>query len=97
MTSEKKDRTKPLKKLKQGQENDSRKGIIEDLFYDLNRSRSQVYRMNFVRGIFFGFGTVVGGTIFVALLITALGFLTDIPGGVGDFIQFVVDTVESSS
>ncbi len=97
MTSEKLDQPQKLKKSKLGQENESRRGVIEDLFYDFHRSRAQVYRMNFVRGIFFGFGTVIGGTIIVAILIALLGLLTDIPGGVGDFIQFVVDTVQNSS
>lgn len=54
-------------------EADARKQIIEDLFYDFNRSEAQVYRLNFFRGVFFGFGTVLGGTIIIALIIAILG------------------------
>ena len=35
----------------------SRKNVIEELFYDFNASRVQIYKMNFFRGIFFGLGS----------------------------------------
>jgi len=54
-------------------EQDARRALIEDLFYDFNRNRSQVYKMNFIRGIFFGFGTILGGTVLVAFMIWSLG------------------------
>lgn len=83
-------------KIARDNENGARRAILEDLFHDFNRSRTQVYKMNFVRGIFFGLGSVLGGTIIIALVLWLLSWLTDIPGGIGDFIQFVVNTVESS-
>lgn len=76
------------------QEKDARRGMLEDLFWDLHRSRRQIYWMNFIRGIFFGVGTVIGGTIVVAVVVTVLGFLVDIPGGVGDFVKYVIDIVQ---
>lgn len=76
------------------QEKDARRGLLEDLFWDLHRSRQQVYWMNFVRGIFFGVGTVIGGTIVVALVVTILGLLVDIPGGVGEFVKYIIDIVQ---
>lgn len=84
------------KQLKADTERDSRKNVIEDLFYDFNKSRSQVYTTNFIRGIFFGFGSALGGTLVVALLLTLLGLLVDLPGGIGDFVQYIVDIVRSS-
>jgi len=54
-------------------EQDARRALIEDLFFDFNRNRSQVYKMNFIRGIFFGLGTVLGGTVLVAFMIWSLG------------------------
>jgi len=84
------------KKVVEGQENGARKAVIEELFYDFNKSRSTVYRTNFIRGIMFGIGSVVGGTIVVAIALVVLGWMTDIPGGIGDFVQFIVDTVEQS-
>lgn len=83
-------------RVKKDNETGARRAMIEDLFYDFHRSRSQVYMMNFVRGIFFGVGSLLGGTIVVALLLWALALLADIPGGIGEFIQYVVDTVETS-
>ena len=81
-------------KIKLDNENGSRKAILEDLFYDFNKNRHQVYKMNFFRGVFFGVGSVVGGTIVVALLVWLLTRLVDLPGGIGSFIQYVVDVVQ---
>lgn len=57
------------------QERGARRAILEDLFYDFHKSRHQVYAMNFLRGIFFGFGTVIGGTVVVLLVIWVLSLL----------------------
>jgi len=57
------------------QERGARRAILEDLFYDFHKSRRQVYAMNFFRGIFFGFGTVIGGTVVVVVVIWVLGRL----------------------
>ncbi len=88
---------KAHKKIKQENELGARRAVLEDLFYDFHSSRKQVYGMNFTRGIFFGVGSVLGGTIVIALLVWILSWLTDIPGGFGDFIQYIVDTVNKPS
>jgi len=80
-------------KLAKDNEIGARRAILEDLFYDFHKKRSQVYTMNFFRGIFFGVGSILGGTIVIALLVALLNLLVDLPGGVGNFIQFIVDTV----
>jgi len=84
---------KALTKVKVDNENGARKAIIEDLFYDFHKSRRQVYLTNFIRGIFFGVGSVVGGTLVIAIVVWLLSLLVDIPGGVGDFVQYIVDVV----
>lgn len=61
---------------KERREQDARRAIIEDLFYDFHKSRAQVYWMNFVRGIFFGFGSLLGGTIVVAIVVWILSQVT---------------------
>ena len=81
-------------KIKKDNESGARKAVLEDLFYDFHKSRTQIYKMNFIRGIFLGFGTVIGGTIVIALMIWVLNLLVDIPGGIGDFIQNIINTVE---
>lgn len=87
---------KTKQKIKKDNEVGARRAVLEDLFYDFHRSRSQIYTMNFMRGIFFGVGTVIGGTLVVALVVWILSWLTDIPGGFGDFIQYIVDTVQNA-
>lgn len=86
-------------KTKVARENEfgARRAILEDLFYDFNKSRARVYKMNFGRGFFFGIGSVLGATIGIALLVGILSLLTDIPGWTGDFIQYIVDTVQNSN
>lgn len=85
---------KTTHKVKKDNEVGARRAILEDLFYDFHSSRRQVYWMNFLRGVFFGVGSVLGGTLVIALVIWLLSLLTDIPGGIGDFIQYIVDTVQ---
>jgi hypothetical protein len=85
---------KVVQKIKKDNERGARQAIIEDLFYDFNRSRAEVYKMNFIRGIFLGFGTVLGGTVVVALLVWILSFFVNIPG-VGNSIEQVQQTIQS--
>jgi hypothetical protein len=81
-------------KVKKDNEVGARRAVIEDLFYDFHSSRRQVYAMNFTRGIFFGLGSVLGGTIILAAVIWLLTLLVDLPGGIGDFVQYIVDLVK---
>ena len=85
-----------LKKQKENTEKGARQNLLEELFYDLNRSRVQIYKLNLVRGIFFGFGSVIGGTLVVAILIALLNLLVDLPGGIGDFIRYITEVVRGS-
>lgn len=81
-------------KVKTDNERGARLSVIEDLFYDFNRNRHQVYWMNFVRGIFFGLGSVLGGTIVVALLIWILAHVGDWIPGMHDFFQALTHTLQ---
>jgi len=78
-------------------EAEARKQILEELFYDFSTSRAKVFWMNFFRGIFFGVGSVIGGTIVVTLVVYILSLLVDIPGGIGEGVQFLIQTVETES
>lgn len=82
---------KVVNRVKKDNEKGARTAILEDLFYDFNRNRHQVYLMNFVRGIFFGVGSAVGATVVVALAVGLLNLFTDLPGGIGNFIQSIID------
>jgi len=84
---------KAANRLKSDNERGARNGLIEDLFYDFNRARAEVYKMNFIRGIFFGFGSVLGGTVVIALLAWMLSLFVDIPG-IGNSIQDIQQTIQ---
>lgn len=87
---------KVVKQIKKDNEIGARKDLLEQLFHDFHKNRKEVYWLNFIRGIFFGVGSVLGGTIVIAIILGLLSLLTDIPGGIGDFIQYIVDTVRSN-
>lgn len=88
---------KASEKLAKDNERGAREGLIEDLFYDFHRSRKQVYWMNFIRGIFFGFGSVLGGTIVVALLVWLLSVFVDIFPPLADFVNGIIRAMEQRS
>lgn len=81
------------KRIKTDNEKGARRNLIEELFYDFHRSRRQVYWMNFSRGIFFGFGTILGGTVLIATLIWLLGQLVEFPY-VGEYIRNIIITIQ---
>lgn len=84
---------KVVERVKSDNERGARESLIEDLFYDFHRSRKQVYWMNFVRGIFFGLGSVLGGTVLIALVVWLLSFAVDWPW-VGDTVEQVQDSLQ---
>lgn len=69
--------------------------IVEILFEDFYRKKWRVLGMNFLRGTAFGIGSVLGGTVVVALIVWGLSLMVDLPGGVGDFIEYIVDQVQN--
>jgi len=81
-------------KVKSANEQSARKQLVEELFYDFNRGRHQVYWMNFARGIFFGFGTVLGGTVVVAFIVWILGQFAGWFPPVGHYIQQIIDAMQ---
>lgn len=82
------------KTVKVNTENGSRKQIIEELFYDFNRSRVQIYKINFVRGVCFGFGTVLGGTVVVAFIIWLLVQLAGWFPSIGQYIYQIIQAMQ---
>ena len=82
--------------VKAGGEKGARKAVLEDLFYDFNRSRVQVYKMNFIRGVLFGSGSVIGGTVVIALLVWVLSALGHVFPPLGDFFSGTTDIIENA-
>lgn len=85
---------KQLSSAKNSQDKAARKRLLEELFQDLYTDRLAVYRMNFFRGIAFGFGGVLGGTIVVALLIWLLSFLSQFIPPLSDFFNGLSGLIE---
>ncbi len=82
------------KSVKENNERGARQAVLEDLFYDFNRSRVQIYKMNFVRGILFGAGSVIGGTVVIALLVWALSLLGNVVPPLGEFFDGISTTLD---
>jgi hypothetical protein len=87
---------KVIDKTKEDNERGARHDLIEELFYDFHQSRKQVYLMNFIRGLFFGFGSVLGGTILVAIAVWIMSQFVDWPG-IGDYFESLRDTLQTRS
>ena len=85
---------KVIDKTKEDNERGARHDLIEELFYDFHQSRKPDYLTNFIRGLFFGFGSVLGGTILVAISVWILSQFVDWPG-IGDSLEGVRDTLQS--
>jgi len=85
---------KVAQKLKADNERGARQALLEELFNDFHRSRVQVYKMNFIRGVFMGVGTVIGGTVVIAVIVWLLSFFVGLPG-VGDSIEQIQQSIQS--
>jgi uncharacterized membrane protein YfcA len=68
-----------VKKIADDQFKTAPQAVLEDLFEDYYKRRRQIYWMNFIRGIYFGFGGVLGGTLVVALVLWLLSVFQYIP------------------
>lgn len=82
--------------FKKSNEDGARKNVIEELFYDFNRSRAEVYKINFVRGLFFGVGSVLGGTVVIALIVWILSILGNFIPPLGDAFDALRATIQSA-
>ena len=83
------------RQVRDNNESGARKSVLEDLFNDFNRSRFTVYKFNFIRGIFFGLGSVLGGTVVLALLVWILHLTGHLVPGTADFLNNITHVVQS--
>lgn len=68
---------------------------LEYLFTAGYVNRRKLYIENFVRGIFFSVGTIIGATIVIALILWLLSLFDTVPV-VGGFVQSLKDTINSA-
>ena len=74
----------------------ARDTMLEELFNDLYKNRKRIYKLNFFRGVFFGLGSVIGGTVVLALLIWLLSLFVNFPV-VGNFFEQTKDSLRDTS
>ena len=73
----------------------ARRRLFEEMFYDFYHNRYKVYWMNFVRGVSFGFGVLIGGTVVVAIVVWLLSRFVTVPL-IGEYIKQIIDVIQSS-
>lgn len=80
--------TKEVKKLETAQDE-----LMQNIFHDMYRDRKKIYHLNFMRGIMFGVGSAIGGTIVIALVVWSLSFFINVPV-IGDYVYEILQVVE---
>lgn len=83
-----------MTRLSRDNEVGAKRAILEDLFNDFHKSRTQVYKFNFFRGIFFGLGSVLGGTVVIALIIWLLNLTGQLIPSIADFIDQIIQLMQ---
>lgn len=77
------------------QQSEASQAVFEEFFQDYHARRGQIYIMNFVRGVWFGLGSVIGGTIILALILWVLSLFQQIPF-LTDFVETIQRTIENA-
>lgn len=85
---------KSASKIQQRVESKARRNLFSEFWNDVYGERFRVYRLNFVRGIFFGVGSAIGATVIIALIVTVLGWLVDLPA-IGDMSEALRSSIEA--
>ena len=83
-----------LRSIKSDNERAARRQLMEELFYDFHRDRHQIYWINFTRGLFFGLGTILGGTVLIAFLIWLLSQFAGWFPFIGNFINQLISAIQ---
>ena len=67
---------------------------LEYLFAAGYVNKKRLYFENFIRGIFFSVGSILGATVVIALLLWVLSLFGDVPL-VGNFVKGIQETINS--
>jgi hypothetical protein len=86
---------KAAQKTARSERMNARRSLLEELFNDFYDDRRNIYKMNFFRGIFFGLGSVLGGTVVIAALVWILSFFVDLPY-IGPSLQQAQSQIQST-
>ena len=77
-------------------ETDAQRAMLEELFNDLYRNRVRIYKINFARGVLFGAGSALGGTIVIALIVWTLSLFVNLPV-VGELFEDAQHSIERTT
>ena len=77
-------------------ETEAKRAVLEELFNDLYSSRVRIYKVNFVRGILFGAGSALGGTIVIALIVWTLSLFVNLPV-IGELFENAQQSIERTT
>lgn len=94
MAQKKQSSASPLTTLKRNESIGARRAMLEEIFNDLYDDRRNIYVMNFIRGVFFGVGSVLGGTILVGVGVWLLSSFVDLFPVLGDFINNIIRAMQ---
>ena len=75
-------------------ERGAQKAFIEELFNDIYAHRMRIYFVNFIRGISFSVGGILGATVVIALLLWVLSLFSGVPV-IGDFFHQTQQTIQN--
>lgn len=79
-------RAQPKPKTKSTEDKVLSEAGLNDVFDNIYRKRKTIYAVNFVRGVFFGIGSALGGTVVIAMILWILSWFINWPL-VNDFIN----------
>ncbi len=82
-----------VQQFKDDQVKGTQHDLIEQLFDDHYKHRARIYQVNFFRGIAFGFGSVLGATVLIALAIWVLSLFNELPF-IGDITESARQSIE---
>jgi len=74
----------------------AKRDTLDELFHDIYSDRKRIYKVNFVRGIFFGLGSVIGGTVIVALIVWTLSLFVNVPV-LGELFETTQNSIEETT
>jgi hypothetical protein len=85
----------PIESFANDQVRGAQRELLEELFNDIYVHRKRVYWVNFIRGLSFGVGSVLGGTILVAVVIWVLSQFVEWFPLLGDFVRQIIHAAQS--
>lgn len=68
--------------------------MLQELFQDMYAKRWNIYKMNFIRGLVFGFGSALGATMLIFLLAWLLSLFDTLPI-IGDFVESARNSLDA--